>query len=125
MRQLDNLEAGKDGGTGEGGELVTQEMITDSDAAKVDANTKSDALDTYNAYKINTPKIDVKRGIGKLCAIAIVLSQCMSLRHHALHESQSAGEVSDTGKFDAKIYAKKEAKEEAKKPTRNITPTRS
>ena len=39
----------------------------------------------------------------------------MSLRHHALHESQSAGEVSDTGKFDAKIYAKKEAKEEAKK----------
>ena len=37
------------------------------------------------------------------------------MRHQALHDSQSNGEVVYTGKFDATIDAEKEAKEEAKK----------
>ena len=60
--------------------LVTQERITDSDTAKVDANVKSDAPDASNASKINTPNIDVKTGIVKPCAVAIKLSQHVSLR---------------------------------------------
>ena len=64
------------GRTGEGGVLVTQERITDADVAKVDANTKEDAPDASNASsasKIDTHKINVKRGIGKPCAIEIAL----------------------------------------------------
>ena len=71
-----NLEKptyGKDGGTGEGGVLVTQERMTDADTANVDANAKADAPDASNAPKINTPKINVKRGIVKLCAVSITL----------------------------------------------------
>ena len=70
LRQLENLTSGKDGGTGEGGVLVTQEMMSDADAAKVDVKEKSvapnpsDASDASDASKINTPKIDAKRGIG-------------------------------------------------------------
>ena len=54
------MTAGKGGGTGEGGVLVTQERMVDSDTAKVVANAKADASD---ASKINTLKINVKRGI--------------------------------------------------------------
>ena len=70
LRQLENLTSGKDGGTGEGGVLLTQEMMSDADAAKVDVKEKSvapnpsDASDASDASKINTPKIDAKRGIG-------------------------------------------------------------
>ena len=71
LRQLGNLAAGKDGGTGEGGVLVTQERMEDADAAKVDENGKADAPD---ASKIDTNKINVKRGIRKPCAVAIALS---------------------------------------------------
>ena len=69
LRQLDNLESGKYGEMGEGGVLVTQERITNTDAAKVDSNTKADAPDASNAFKIYIPKIDVKIGIGKPGAI--------------------------------------------------------
>ena len=61
---------------GEGGVLVTQERIKDADAAKVDANAKSDApytSDASDSSNIDTPKIDVNRGIGKLCAVVIEL----------------------------------------------------
>ena len=65
LKHLDNLTAVNDCGTGEDGVLVTQERMTDSDAAKVDADTKVDAPDAYNGSKIDTPKIDVKgRGSG-------------------------------------------------------------
>ena len=63
----------KDGGTGEGGVLVTQERMTDYDTVKADVNAKSDASDASNASKINTPKIDVKRGIIEPCAATIAL----------------------------------------------------
>ena len=56
-----------------GGVLVTQESMTDADAAKIGANAKSDASDASNASNIDTPKIDVKRGIGKLCTVVIEL----------------------------------------------------
>ena len=39
----------------------------------------------------------------------------MSLIQQALLDAQSSGEGADTGKFDAKIYTKKEAKKEATK----------
>ena len=70
LRQPGNLTHVKDGETSEGGVLVTQERTTDSDTAKVDANSKADSSDGSNT---NTPNINVKRGIGKLCAIAISL----------------------------------------------------
>ena len=77
FRQLYNLTAGKDGGTGDGGVLVTQERMTDTDTAKFDANTKADATnasDASYASKINTPNINGKGGIGKPCTIDIVIS---------------------------------------------------
>ena len=74
LRQLDNLTSGKDGGTGGGGVLMTQESMTDADAAKVYANTKSDAHETSDASKIDTPKINEKRRIEKPKAVSIVLS---------------------------------------------------
>ena len=74
LRQLYNLTAGKYGGTGEGGVLVTQQRIVDADATKVDVNAKVDAPDASDASKIDTTKINVKRGIGKPCAIVITLS---------------------------------------------------
>ena len=113
LRYLDNLTAEKDGGTGEGGVLVTQERMTDSDAAKVDANVKADAPKGYvssNSYNIDTPKIDVKRGIGKLQDFATSLSWRMSLRQKSLYGAQSDGEGAGTGKFDAKKEAEREAK---------------
>ena len=73
LRQLDNLTSGKDGGTFEGGVLVNQERMIDADTAKVDVNAKADAPDASAASEIDTPKIDVKRGIGKLCAVVIAL----------------------------------------------------
>ena len=78
-----------------------------ADASKVDANAKADASDASNSSKIGTPKIDVKREIGKPCDIAISLSLCMSLRQKALRYSQSAGEGADTEKFGAMIDLKK------------------
>ena len=45
--------------------------MIDADVAKVDTNTKSDASGTS---KIEFPKINVKIGIGKRCAILIELS---------------------------------------------------
>ena len=62
-RHLDHLTSGKYGGTGEGGALVMQERITEADVAKVDANAKADAPDASGGSKIDTPNIDVKRGI--------------------------------------------------------------
>ena len=91
---------------------MTQERMTDHNAGKADENTKadiSDASDDSNASKINTPKIDVSRGILKPCDIAISLYQNFSLRQQVLHYARSGGEGSDTGKFDAKKEAKKEA----------------
>ena len=76
MRQLNKLTSRKDGGKGDGGVLVTQERMADADADKVDANAKADApdaSDAYNSSKIETPKIDLKRGIGKPCVIVIAL----------------------------------------------------
>ena len=58
--QLDNLAAEKDGVTGKGGVLVTQERIIDADMAKVGKNTKADANDALDSSKIDTPKINVK-----------------------------------------------------------------
>ena len=74
---MDNLKASKDCGTGEGGVLVTQERMTDTDATKVDANAKADgpdASDASDGSKINTPNINGKGGIGKPCTIDIVIS---------------------------------------------------
>ena len=88
--------------------------MADTDAAKVDANAKADAPDASDCSKIDNLKIDVKRGIGKPCTVAIALSQSVSLRQQALHESHSYGEGAYTLKFDATIEAKKEAKKEAK-----------
>ena len=106
LRHLEKLTAGKYYVTGEGGVLVTQERMADADAAKVDVSAKADAPDASNAPKINTPKIDVKKGMGKLCAVEIVLSRRVSLRQKSLCESQAYGGGSETGKF----YAKKRQK---------------
>ena len=56
LEHLDNLIAGKDGGTGEGSVLVTQERTTDADGAKVTA--KKEAEKSSNADK---NKVDEKR----------------------------------------------------------------
>ena len=95
-----------------------QESMKYADAAKVGANAKADAPEASNAsnaYKINTPNINVNRGMVKPCAVSIALSRRMSLRQQALRDTQSYGEVADTGKFDATIDAKKEAKKEVTK----------
>ena len=51
----------------------------------------------------------------------------MYLIHKSICDDPSAGEVTDTGKFDATIDAKKEAKKRRKKrqqdPTQNENPT--
>ena len=88
LRHLVNLTSGKYGVTGEVGFLVTQERMTDNDMAKVDANTKADTPDASDASKINTPKINVKRGIGKSCAVAIALSSHVSLIQQDLLDAQ-------------------------------------
>ena len=98
---MDNLIDWKYGGTGECGVLVMKKRMTDSGASTVDENAKSDASDASNASKINTPKIGVKRGIVKPSAVSIKLSQRVSLRHKALRDAQSDGNIADTGKFDA------------------------
>ena len=95
-----------------------QDMMTESDAAKVDANAKADApdaSDAFDASKIPTPKINVNRGIRKPFAVEKLLSLCMSLRQQALWDAHSADEGADTGKFVAAIDAKKEAEKEATK----------
>ena len=87
--------------------------MTYADTYKVDANAKADvpdASDASDASKIDTPNIDVKRGVGKPCAVAIVLSRRLYLRNKALCNANSAGEGSDTGKLDATIDAKKRYK---------------
>ena len=68
LRQLEDLASEKDGGKGDGGVLVTQERMTDADADKVDANAESYASD---ASKVDTNKIDVKRGIETKCSALI------------------------------------------------------
>ena len=76
LKQMNNLTYVKDGGNGQGGDLVTQERMTDDDTAKVDTNAKSDGPDTYDtsdASKIDTPNIYVKIGIGKPCTVSITL----------------------------------------------------
>ena len=47
--------------------------MADADVAKVDVNAKADAPDASDASNIDTPKINMKRGIGKPCAVAITL----------------------------------------------------
>ena len=109
LRQLDSLPYGNYGGTGEGGLLFMQVRMTDTDAAKVDVNAKSDAPDALDTSKIDTPNIDVKRGIGKPRAVVISMSWYVSLIQQALRDSLSYGEGTDTGKLDAKKRGKKEA----------------
>ena len=104
---------------------MTQERVIGTDVAKVDANAKADAPNASDSSKINTPKINVKRGIGKPCIIVITLSKCVYLRQQALRDAQSAGEFADTGKFDATIDAKKEAKKRQQNPMRKKKPTQS
>ena len=67
--QLDNLKSGKDGGTGEGGILVTQERMADAYTAKVNANAIEDTPGASDSSKIDTAKIDVKTDIGKPCTV--------------------------------------------------------
>ena len=73
---------------------MTQERTADADTTKVDANAKDDAPDASDTYdasgdsKIDTPKINVKRRIGKPYAVAIALSRQVSLRQQALHDTQ-------------------------------------
>ena len=43
--------------------------MVDADAAKVDANAKSDAPDASEDSKVDTPRINVKMGIGKPGAV--------------------------------------------------------
>ena len=74
LRHIDKLTSGEDGGTDEGGVLVMQERMADADATKVEVNTKVDAPDASGASKIDTNKINVKKEIGKPCAVAIALS---------------------------------------------------
>ena len=100
--------------------------MTDADAAKVDADTKSDVPNASAASEgsnIDTPNINVKRGIGKPCAIAFLISWRVSLRQQALCDAHSYGEGAYTGTFDVTIDTKKEAKKRHKKrqqnPTRN------
>ena len=88
LRNLDNLTSAKYGETGGGGVLVMQERIEDAHAAKVDVNAKADAPDASNASNIDTTKIDVKRGIGKPCSVAIAMSQCVSLIHQSLCDAR-------------------------------------
>ena len=81
---MDNLAAGKYGGMGEDDVLETQEKMIDSDSGKVNVNTKADtseASDASNGSKIDTTKIDVKRGIGKSCAVTIPLATALPLWH--------------------------------------------
>ena len=73
LRHLENLTYGKDCGTDKSGILVTQERMTDTDAAKVDAYAKADAPDASNTSNFDIPKIYVKIGIGKPRAIVITL----------------------------------------------------
>ena len=109
LRQLENPTAGKDGGSGEGGVLATQQRTTDTDAAKVDTNAKSDATHASDTSKIDTPNIDVKTGIGKQCAVVIALSWNVCLIHQPPCDTQSDDEGADTGKPETKKKAKKEA----------------
>ena len=65
--QIDNLTAVNYGETGEGGILVTQYSMIDTDVAKVDANDKADAYnasDGSDSSNVDTPKINVRRVIG-------------------------------------------------------------
>ena len=84
LRKMYNLTDVKDGGTGEGGVLVTQDRIVDADTAKVDVNAKADAPDAFDASNIETTKIDVKRGIVKMCSVSISLSRCVYLIQQSL-----------------------------------------
>ena len=134
LKQLENLIDSKDCVTSEGGILVTQESMTDTDVAKFYANEKADAPgapnapdapDAPDAFKIDTPKINMNRGIGKPCTVVKKMSLRMSLRQQALHDAQPDGEDSDTGKFNAKKRQKKEAtKAEAKKSNTILTSIR-
>ena len=81
---------------------MTQDRMTDNDAANVDAKSKTDAPDASN---IDTPKNDVKTGIGKTCFVATKLFRLVYLIHQSLRDDQSDGEDKDTGKFDAKEEA--------------------
>ena len=74
LRQMENLTSYKYCGTCGGGVLVTQERMIDADGDKVDADTKTAAPYASDASNIDTPNIDVKRGIGKPCTVAIELS---------------------------------------------------
>ena len=47
--------------------------MIDSNESKFDANTKADDPDGSDGSNIDTHKINVKRGIGKPCAIAITM----------------------------------------------------
>ena len=89
--------------------------MIDADTDNVDAKVKADAPDASRGSKIDIPKIDVMRWIGKMCEIMIALSQCFSFINQALRDAQSAGECTYTGKFHATIDAKKETKKEATK----------
>ena len=91
LRQLNNRTAVKNGGTSEGGVLVTQEKMPDADAAKVDTNKKADTPNVSDASKgsnIDTTNIDVKRGIRKPQDIACALYWIVFMRQQTLCDSQ-------------------------------------
>ena len=53
LRHLENLKYGKGGVTGEGGVLVTQDRMTDANAAKVCANATVEATNSSDSSKID------------------------------------------------------------------------
>ena len=71
---MEKLKSGKDGGNNEGSVLVMKGRLANNITAKVDANSKLDAPNDPNASNINTPNIDIPRGIGKNCAVVMVMS---------------------------------------------------
>ena len=72
-------------------------------------NVKADASNASVRSNINTPKINVKRGIGKPCAVEVSMSRHVYLIQKSLCDAHSYGEGADKGKFDAVIDTKKEA----------------
>ena len=96
--------------------MVIQKRMADADEAKIDVNAKADTPDAFDASNIDTPNINVKRGIGKLCDVVIALFQSVSLIQNSLCDSQSDGEGTDIGKFDAK----KRQKKRQQNPTRYL-----
>ena len=61
--------------------------MADADEAKIDVNAKADTPDAFDASNIDTPNINVKIGMRKLCTVAIALFQYVYFRKQALHKT--------------------------------------